>query len=62
MKKPLALVTPCHGAPLSVYTSSTGGSGYQTYEEPSEIVCTAPGCVNSWNPDGTVDFWRGEEV
>lgn len=60
MSKPLNIFTPCHGVPLTIYTAATGGSGYMTYEEPSEIVCSASGCYNSWNPDGTVAYWREE--
>lgn len=51
------LVSPCHGAKLAVYTRMEGPA-YMQSDVPSEIVCTATGCNNSWNPDGTVDYWQ----
>ena len=48
-----ALVTPCHGAPLSISTAWES-SGFDTYNVVDEVVCPAEGCLNSWNPDGTV--------
>lgn len=48
-----ALVTPCHGAPLSISTAWES-SGFDTYNVVDEVVCPAERCLNSWNPDGTV--------
>lgn len=48
-----ALVTPCHGAPLSISTAWES-SGFDTFNVVDEVVCPAEGCLNSWNPDGTV--------
>ena len=55
---PQNIVTPCHGMPLTIYTAETGGNGYATWKEVSEIVCSAEGCYNEWNPDGTVSHWQ----
>lgn len=48
-----ALVTPCHGVPLSIYTRHESSS-YYGQDVVDEVVCSADGCHNSWNPDGTV--------
>lgn len=60
MSKPLNIFTPCHGKPLSIYTSYEGPA-YMQSEVPSEIVCDADGCYNSWKPDGTVEYWREDD-
>ena len=44
------IVTPCHGAPLVIHTSYTGG--YMGTDEPSEIECSYDGCHNAWTPEG----------
>lgn len=44
------IVTPCHGMPLMVLTTYTGG--YTGQDVPNEIVCNAEGCYNSWEADG----------
>lgn len=52
-----ALVTPCHGTPLWVSTRSEGCfGGYESTEVVDDISCDAPGCLNTWNPDGTVAY------
>lgn len=49
------LVTPCHGQPLWVSTRSESCfGGYESTEVVDDISCDAPGCLNTWNPDGTV--------
>jgi len=48
----LALVSPCHSAPFYISTR-TEGLQYLTSEVPDEIECTAVGCFNAWNADGT---------
>lgn len=49
----LALVTPCHGAPLNISTVWES-SGYDTYAVVDGINCPADGCANEWSPDGIV--------
>ena len=51
------IVTPCCGKPLLVLTEPYG-SAYMQTEVPSEIVCTAEGCYNSWAPDGVASEWN----
>lgn len=46
-----AIVTPCHGAPLLILTTFEG-QAYMQREVPSEIMCTAEGCFNSWSAAG----------
>lgn len=50
------IVTPCCGKPLLVLTTYTGG--YTGQDVPSEIMCTAEGCYNTWEPDGTSDKYN----
>lgn len=50
---PRNIVTPCHGVPLRILTSFEGYGHLQT-EVPSEIICMAEGCTNSWEADGTI--------
>ena len=53
----VALVSPCHNAPLYVSTT-TAGSAYMTYETPEEIGCTAASCYNTWSPTGVANEWN----
>lgn len=55
-----ALLTPCHNAPLIVTTVDEGG-GYYSQVVPDTIYCAADGCSNSWNADGTVDYYKSPE-
>jgi hypothetical protein len=48
-----AILTPCHGAPLSIGTTWES-SGFDAYNVVDEITCPADGCLNSWGPDGAV--------
>lgn len=50
------LVTPCHGAPLRVGTT-TEGSGHLSRDVPDTISCTANGCFNEWDATGKSDGW-----
>jgi hypothetical protein len=52
----LNIVTPCHGAPILMTTTYTGG--YMGVDEISEIECSHGGCNNSWNPEGVADQWN----
>lgn len=50
-----ALVTPCHGRPLWVSTRSESYfGGYGSTEVVDDISCDAPGCLNTWDRDGTL--------
>lgn len=50
-----ALVTPCHGRPLWVSTRSESCfGGYGSTEVVDDISCDEPGCLNTWDRDGTV--------
>jgi hypothetical protein len=50
-----ALVTPCHGSPLWVSTRSESYfGGYGSTEVVDDISCDAPGCLNTWDRDGTL--------
>lgn len=51
------IVTPCHGAPLLILTQSEGRAYMQT-DVPSEIICTAEGCYNSWSAEGEPDSYN----
>lgn len=51
------IVTPCHGMPLVVLTSYEG-LAYMQERVPSEIVCTAGGCFNSWSAGGVADEYN----
>lgn len=53
----LPIVTPCHGAPLLILTTPEGRAYLQT-EVPSEILCTAEGCYNSWSAKGEPDEYN----
>lgn len=53
---PVSIVTPCHGSPLVVLTTYQGS--YTGSDVPSEIVCGADGCFNSWSADGTADLYN----
>jgi hypothetical protein len=53
-----ALVTPCHGAPLTIYTQPENNGSYYSTEVPDEIICLTEGCHNYWNADGTVGYYR----
>lgn len=44
------LTTPCHGEPLLIFTRDDGQR-----DVPDEIACPRDRCLNSWNPDGTVN-------
>lgn len=48
------IVTPCHGAPLMILTQPEGRA-YMQNDVPSEILCTADGCFNSWSAKGEPD-------
>lgn len=50
------IVTPCHGAPFYILTTYIGG--YLGSDVPSEICCSADGCYNTWQPDGTSDEYN----
>ena len=56
MNKVPDIVTPCHGMPLIVLTTYTGS--YVGSEVPSEIICSAEGCYNTWEADGTTDEYN----
>lgn len=50
-------VTPCHGERLWISTRSEGCfGGYGSTEIVDEISCGAPGCLNTWDPDGTLTY------
>lgn len=50
-------VTPCHGERLWISTRSEGCfGGYESTEVVDEITCGAPGCLNTWDPDGTLTY------
>lgn len=51
-----SIVTPCHGVPLCILTTYSGG--YTGSDVPSEIYCSADGCYNTWQPDGTSDKYN----
>lgn len=57
---PRNIVTPCHGMPLIILTTAIG-RGHLSTEVPDEIECTAEGCPNQWNADGTVRYWQEAE-
>lgn len=46
------IVTPCHGAPVSISMYYMG----EGYEAVDEIECEHTGCFNAWNPDGTARY------
>lgn len=48
------ITTPCHGAPLIVLTEY---QGHGVGERPSEIMCGADGCSNTWDAQGDSTFW-----
>lgn len=54
------IVTPCHGAPLIVLTTPEGPA-YMQSDVPSEIVCSADDCYNSWDAEGVSDGWYREK-
>jgi len=47
----MSIVTPCHGKPLLITTRSEGRA-YMTYDVPDEILCSEPGCYNTWDATG----------
>lgn len=51
-----SIVTPCHGRPLIVLTTYSGG--YLGSDVPHEIICDAEGCYNTWQADGTSDEYN----
>jgi len=51
------LLTPCHGAPLLILTTPEGPA-YLQNDVPSEILCTADGCYNSWSATGEPDEYN----
>lgn len=48
------IVTPCHDAPLIVLTQLEGPA-YMQSDVPSEIMCSADGCFNSWSASGVAE-------
>ena len=55
------IVTPCHGEPLLILTTPEG-LAYMQSDVPSEIICTAEGCYNSWSAMGIADKWNKEPI
>ena len=53
----LPIVPPCHDAPLLILTTLEGRAYLQS-EVPSEILCTAEGCYNSWSAKGEPDEYN----
>ena len=51
--KPRNIVTPCHGAALEVTYRYVG-----SHSEVEYLWCQHPDCPNTWNEDGTVDYWE----
>ncbi|MBN9214721.1 MAG: hypothetical protein J0J04_07895 [Microbacterium sp.] len=51
------ITTPCHGEPLLILTT-TEGSGHLAQDVPSEIMCSADGCFNSWSATGVAEPWN----
>lgn len=51
-----SIVTPCHGAPLIVLTTYSGG--YLGSDIPNEIICPVDGCFNSWDATGVTDEYN----
>lgn len=47
------ITTPCHGEPLIILTVHDSSESYYGQDVPDEIMCSAKGCYNSWNADGT---------